>query len=126
MKTRAGFPQHGRPWKDIEADLTRLRNHDADWRQGRVPLYVFGSVPEVAEVGREAFMGFFTENALGARRAFKSVGRMEEDVIGMALDLFHAPVGGAGTMTSGGTESIIRAVKACRDFARASRDQPCF
>jgi sphinganine-1-phosphate aldolase len=126
VKTRAGFPQYGRPWKDIEADLTSLREHDADWRHGRVPLYVFGSTPEVAEVGRKAFMEFFTENALGARRAFKSVGRMEEDVIGMALDLFHGPEGAAGVMTSGGTESIVLAVKACRDFARDSRNQAGF
>jgi glutamate/tyrosine decarboxylase-like PLP-dependent enzyme len=111
---------------EIEADLTRLREHDADWRHGRVPLYVFGSIPEVAEVGREAFIEFFTENALGARRAFKSVARMEEDILGMALDLFDAPEEAIGVMTSGGTESIVLAVKACRDFARATRRQAGF
>ncbi len=44
----------------------------------------------------------------------------------MALDLFHAPDGAAGSMTSGGTESIVLAVKACRDFARVQRDEPTF
>jgi glutamate/tyrosine decarboxylase-like PLP-dependent enzyme len=71
-------------------------------------------------------MAFFSENALGGRRAFKSIGRMEQEVIEMALDLFHAPDGATGSMTSGGTESILLAVKACRDFARARRGDRTF
>lgn len=118
---RTKFPEHGADKADITAALARLRENDADWRGGRVPLYVFGSRPDVAEIGRDAFMEFFTENALGARRAFKSVGRMESDVLGMALDLFHAPEAATGFMTSGGTESILLAVKASRDFARAAK-----
>ena len=94
---------------------------DADWRHGRVPLYVFGATAEVAAVGRSAFDAYFTENALGGKRAFPSLRRMEEEVVGMALDLFHAPPGAAGFMTGGGTESIVMAVKAARDWARASR-----
>ena len=41
----------------------------------------------------------------------------------MALDLFHAPPGAAGAMTSGGTESIVLAVKAARDWGRARRGE---
>lgn len=121
---RTTFPEHGSAKADITAALARLRENDADWRGGRVPLYVFGSRPDVAEIGRDAFMEFFSENALGARRAFKSVGRMEQDVLGMALDLFHAPETATGFMTSGGTESILLAVKASRDFARAAKAKP--
>lgn len=121
---RTKFPEYGSPRADITAALARMRENDADWRGGRVPLYVFGSLPDVAAVGREAFMEFFTENALGSRRAFKSVGRMEEEVLGMALDLFHAPEGASGSMTSGGTESVVLAVKASRDFARSVKNLP--
>ena len=39
----------------------------------------------------------------------------------MCLDLFHAPAAAAGNMTSGGTESVVMAVKACRDYSRARR-----
>ncbi|MDA8049732.1 MAG: aspartate aminotransferase family protein [Rhodospirillales bacterium] len=123
MKARSAFPERGRPRGDIAAALAEMREADADWRGGRVPLYVFGALPEVEEVGREAFMTFFSENALGARRAFKSLGRMEEEIVDMALGLFHAPADGAGVVTSGGTESILLAVKACRDFARARRGE---
>lgn len=118
---RTKFPEHGSAKVDVTAALARMKEGDADWRGGRVPLYVFGSLPDVAEMGRDAFMEYFTENALGSRRAFKSVGRMEEEVLGMALDLFHAPEAASGFMTSGGSESILMAVKASRDFARATK-----
>src|SRR6185437_6979520 len=126
MTGRAGFPAQGRAWPDIAEALARMRANDLDWKGGRVPLYVFGAPDDVAMVGREAFMTFFSENALGARRAFPSLAQMEREVIGMTLDLYHAPDGATGMMTSGGTESILLAVKACRDAARARRGNPRF
>jgi sphinganine-1-phosphate aldolase len=42
-------------------------------------------------------------------------------VVGMGLSLLNAPEGAAGTITSGGTDSITMAVKAARNFARAER-----
>lgn len=118
------FPATGQPADRIAALMDAMKSADANWRAGRVPLYVFGATPAVAEVGRDAFMAFFTENVLGAKRAFGSLKRMEEEVIAMALDLFHGPEGATGNMTSGGTESIVMAVKACRDFNRATRKNP--
>jgi len=118
------FPETGQPADRIAALMDAMKSADANWRAGRVPLYVFGATPAVAEVGRDAFMAFFTENVLGAKRAFGSLKRMEEEVIAMALDLFHGPEGATGNMTSGGTESIVMAVKACRDFNRATRKNP--
>lgn len=116
------FPDTGRPRQEIDAALSAMAQGDADWRGGRVPLYVFGAGADVAEVGRSAFNAYFTENALGGTRAFPSIKRMENEVVAMALDLFHAPEGAAGFMTSGGTESIVLAVQACRDWDRAQRD----
>ncbi|MCC6469391.1 MAG: aspartate aminotransferase family protein [Alphaproteobacteria bacterium] len=101
-----------------------MKTKDADWRHGRTPLYVFKATDAVYEMGRDAFFEFFSENALGARRAFLSVGQMEKEVIEAALDLFHAPADAAGFMTTGGTESIIQAVQTCRDWDRARRKEP--
>jgi len=44
---------------------------------------------------------------------------MEAEIVAMVLKLYHAPEGAAGTMTSGGTESIIMSIKAYRDWAKA-------
>jgi glutamate/tyrosine decarboxylase-like PLP-dependent enzyme len=53
--------------------------------------------------------------------AFPSLRRFESDVVSMTAGLFHAPDGAAGTMTSGGSESLLMAVKTARDWARAER-----
>ena len=74
---------------------------DERWRDGRVPLYVFKATDEVYEVRRGAYFRFFAENALGGKQAFHSVARMEREVVKMALDLFQAPEGASGVMTTG-------------------------
>jgi hypothetical protein len=45
---------------------------------------------------------------------------MEAEIVSMCLRIFHNPQG-AGTMTSGGTESIIMAIKTYRDWAKATK-----
>ena len=57
------------------------------------------------------------------------VRKMDAEVVAQCLSLFNSPLpssavdqaGGAGTTTSGGTESILMACKAYRDRARAER-----
>lgn len=52
---------------------------------------------------------------------------MDSEIVSMCLSLFNSPLptsavdeqGGAGTTTSGGTESILMACKAYRDRAKA-------
>lgn len=121
---RTPFPDHGRSRDDILAALRGMKSDDVDWQHGRAPLYVFKATDSVHEIGRDAFFEYFTENALGARRAFASVRRMEEEVVQNALDLFHAPADATGFMTTGGTESIVQAVQTCRDWTRARRRDP--
>ncbi|MGB7303319.1 MAG: aspartate aminotransferase family protein [Burkholderiaceae bacterium] len=121
---RLSFPEKGRTHDAVLQELRERKQGDADWPGGRVPLFVFRGNDDAFNIGRDAFIEYFTENALGAARAFPSVRGMEQEVIGMVLDLFHAPARAAGFMTTGGTESIILAVQACRNHARAQRDDP--
>ena len=121
MSKRTTLPATGRSHTDILAEMRDMKGADVDWKHGRAPLYVFKATDEAYEVGRAAFMEYFSENALGARRAFPSVKRMEDEIVEMALDLFHAPDGAQGFMTTGGTESIILAMQTCRDWSRAKR-----
>jgi len=120
----ARLPELGRSGDEVLSELREMKGLDADWRHGRVPLYVFKANDEVDRVGREAFVTYFAENALGSKRAFLSLGRMEREVVEMGLGLFGAPEDAQGFMTTGGTESIIQAVRACRNHARAMRGAP--
>jgi sphinganine-1-phosphate aldolase len=121
---RKRLSARGRTQQAILDDMQAMKAGDADWQHGRVPLFVFKATDELYEMGRAAFMEFFSENALGGRRAFPSVKRMEDEVVEMALSLFNAPDDAQGFMTTGGTESIIQAVQTCRDWTRAHRREP--
>eukprot|EP00095_Tigriopus_kingsejongensis_P003316 maker-scaffold612_size124412-snap-gene-0.23 protein:Tk03316 transcript:maker-scaffold612_size124412-snap-gene-0.23-mRNA-1 annotation:"sphingosine-1-phosphate lyase 1-like isoform x2" len=53
--------------------------------------------------------------------AFPGIRKFEAEVVRMTLDLFHGDDDACGTMTSGGTESLILACKTYRDFGKAKK-----
>lgn len=118
--TRATFPPGGVAWPDLKAEMDRRTAGDADWKNGRTAIFFFMANEEAYEVGKRAFMEHFSENALGAARAYPGLAQMERDVIDYGLDLLHAPEGGRGVFTTGGTESILLGVKSARDRYRAA------
>ena len=121
-KTRASLPTKGREWSELQATMQEMGGHDVNWRDGKAAVYVFHSGDDVMQVAHDAYGMFIAENGLGPA-AFPSLKQMETDVVGMALSLQSAPENAAGSMTSGGSESILLAIKACRDFC-AERKTP--
>ena len=119
MMNRKPFPSGGRGWDDLCQDMTARKVDDVKWREGRTPLYVFYNDQQTYEIGRKAFFEFFSENALGAKRAFKSILSMETEVLEFGMSLFNAPAEAAGVFTTGGSESIFIAMKSARDAYRA-------
>jgi len=117
---RIELPASGRPWEELQANMLEMGSGDVDWRGGKAAVYVFHSGDDVMQVAHDAYAMYIAENGLGPG-AFPSLRRMESDVVGMALSLQSAPDAGAGSMTSGGTESIMLAVKACRDYSVAHK-----
>ena len=114
------LPANGTDWDALAAQMQAARAGDADWRDGRLGVFVHYAGEDVLEVAKRAYAMFFTENGLGPS-AFPSLARFEKEVIEMTLGLLNAPAGARGTMTSGGTESILLAMKAARDRAREQR-----
>ena len=101
--------------EQIRAALTALRQHDLPTQGGRTLAYVYDSgLAEVDAVGREALAAYGSTNALDPT-AFPSLLRMEQDLIADAAALLDGPPGTVGTVTSGGTESILLAVQTARD-----------
>jgi glutamate/tyrosine decarboxylase-like PLP-dependent enzyme len=74
---------------------------------------------EVVEVARDAYLEFFTTNAL-YRGYYPGLARFEDEIIDFAADIFHGPEA-RGSVTSGGSESILMGVKSARDRARETR-----
>jgi sphinganine-1-phosphate aldolase len=112
------IPARGTEWNALRERLVALGANDVDWRNARTAVYVFHAGDDVLNVAKDAYALYQSENALGPG-AFPSLKRMEEEVVGMGLSLLHAPEGARGNITSGGTESIMLAVKTARDEARS-------
>ena len=113
------FPEKGTSREALTSRLKDAISRDADWRGGKIFSLVYFAGDEVAEVLKEAYATAFYTNGLGPA-AFKSLKKFESEVISMTADLLHHPEA-AGNMTSGGTESILMAVKTARDCARAEK-----
>lgn len=110
----------GRPAAEVLAELRALRGADAPTRGGRTFAYVYDAgLDGLDELTAEAYTAFATVNGLDPT-VFPSVARLENDLVRAAVDLLGVP-GAQGTFTSGGTESILLAVKTARDHARAVR-----
>ncbi|MER5963515.1 aminotransferase class V-fold PLP-dependent enzyme [Streptomyces sp. NPDC002057] len=110
----------GRPADEVLAELGALRAADAPTRGGRTFAYVYDAGLEgLDELAAAAYTAFATVNGLDPT-VFPSVARLENDVVGAVAALLGAP-DAQGTFTSGGTESILLAVKTARDHARAER-----
>lgn len=111
------LPKEGIGWPALKAQLQEAGQRDADWRGGRVPMFIHYAGDDVLEVAKQAYLMYFSENGLGLR-AFGSLERFESEVVAMGLGLLHGGPLARGAMTTGGTESIFLAVKAARDQAR--------
>jgi sphinganine-1-phosphate aldolase len=117
---RKTLPKAGRPWETLEHDMDVMRADDADWRRGRLPYYIWYGGDDIFEVQKKSYTMFMQENGVGAGRAFQSLKHMEDDVIDFAADLLRGN-SAVGHITSGGSESIFVAMKAARDWARATK-----
>jgi sphinganine-1-phosphate aldolase len=114
------MPSRGLSREEIFARLESYRADDVPWREGRVWAYVYDPGPEAEAVIKDAFTSYLSENGLDPT-AFPSALRLENEVVAMGRAHLHGDDAVVGSFTSGGTESILCAVKAARDFARERR-----
>lgn len=95
--------------------LKALQGADLPVHGGRTLAYVYDSgLAEADALGRDALAAFGGTNGLDPT-AFPSLLRMEQDLVGLAADLLDGPPETVGTVTSGGTESLLLAVQTARD-----------
>ncbi len=112
------LPETGMPKEQVLAAMRAAKGEDINWREGKAFSLVYHAGVEAADLLRQAYNIFLSENALNPT-AFPSLRRFETDVISMTAHLLGGDERVVGNMTSGGTESILMAVKTARDWARA-------
>jgi sphinganine-1-phosphate aldolase len=119
------MPQQGLASEEVLAQLLAMKQGDQDWRGGRVFSLVYSAGDDVHELLQDAQSLYSAENGLNVL-AFPSIGTMQHDIIRNTASLLGAddPASGGGIegyLTSGGTESLLQAVKTARDVARKER-----
>lgn len=111
------LPKSGLPADEILAQLDALKQRDIDWKHGRAFTLAYYAGEDVYAVAIDAYTRFLSTNALNVT-AFPSLRKMQAEVVGMMADLLNGGSEAAGFMTTGGTESILLAVKAARSRGR--------
>lgn len=105
---------------EILAQLDILRAADAPTHGGRVLSYVYDSgLAELDELAAAAIRAVQPVNGLDPT-TFTSVAVMEREVVAFARELLGGGDDVVGSVTTGGTESCLLAVKTARDVWRAS------
>ncbi|PSR03350.1 MAG: aspartate aminotransferase family protein [Bacteroidetes bacterium SW_11_45_7] len=92
------IPVKGKTKKEIFSEMETFRENDVPWQDGRAFSLVFYPGEEVNPT------------------AFPSLRKMETEVVSMAAGLMKGDDQVVGNMTSGGTESILLAVKTAREY----------
>jgi glutamate/tyrosine decarboxylase-like PLP-dependent enzyme len=114
------IPREGRAADELLADLRARASGDANWRGGRVFSLVYHAGEAHEQLVQRAHAQYASANLLNPM-AFKSLKQLEREIVEMAGTLMHGGAETVGTVTSGGTESILCAVAAYRDRARRTR-----
>src|ERR1700683_5373435 len=117
------MPAVGLPRDEVMQQLMAMKRDDQDWRGGRVFSLVYSAGDDVHELLSDALALYSAENGLNVL-AFPSIGVMQHDIVCNTATLLGAddPAAGGeveGCLPSGGTESLLQAVKTARDVGRA-------
>ncbi|XP_077352552.1 sphingosine-1-phosphate lyase 1 [Festucalex cinctus] len=90
--------------------------NEVQWQKGCVSGAVYWGDETLTKLLVKVYGDFAWSNPLHPD-IFPGVRKMEAEVVRMACTLFHGGPNSCGTVTSGGTESILMACKAYRDMA---------
>ena len=103
--------------QEVLAEVSAFGQSDLRWKEGRAFSLAYYAGPEVQAVADQAYAMYGSTNGLNAD-AFPSLKKFQADVVATVNRWVHGDETSAGFMTSGGTESILLAVKAARERGR--------
>jgi sphinganine-1-phosphate aldolase len=129
VQTFAKLPERGRPREEILAEMQDLSAREKPtWHEGRVSGAVYQGDDQHVEFLNRVYAANSQVNPLHAD-LWPSATKYDAEVVAMTASMLGAeaamrfdpkrPV--CGTVTSGGTESIVMAMKTYRDWARETK-----
>lgn len=119
-KQQHTFPNKSTSVHELLDTIKSKRTKDIDWRKGRAFCLIYHPGDEREEGIKQIFDQYYADNALNPT-ATPSIVELETETVSMCADLFHGDENVCGNVTTGGTESILLAVKTARDWAKQHR-----
>ncbi|MCE4626712.1 MAG: aspartate aminotransferase family protein [Desulfurococcales archaeon] len=111
-----GFPESSTKPELVLKELREIASKDLDPNSKRMFGHTYDTgLEEVKEVARKAFLMFLDKTMLDFT-VYPSVLELEREVVRMSASLVGGDDSIIGAFTYGGTESIMLAVKAARDY----------
>eukprot|EP00741_Cyanophora_paradoxa_P004687 tig00000823_g4549.t1 len=114
------LPAQGLPKEEVLARMRKELANEAGWKEGLVSGTVYHGSEELKSLLDAAHCMFSTANPLHPD-VFPGVRRFESECVRMAVTLLNGDEEACGIMTASGTESILLAIKAARDWARETK-----
>ncbi len=111
------FPLKAASREEMLKYITEKKLKDVDWKKGKAFCLVYHPGDERAKLIKEIYDLYFSDNALNPT-ATPSLAELEAETVSMCADLFNGDENVRGNITTGGTESILLAVKTARDWAK--------
>ncbi len=115
------FAERGLDRAALDAEMAELRAKDRHWNELKNLRAAYDGGDDVTAVANAAYLAHIGDNAIYAGNAYPSLRKYEQGVVAMVGEMLNAPEGAVGSITTGGTESILMAVKTARDWARANK-----
>ncbi len=106
--------------QEVLRQVAEIGVKDLNWKQGRAFSLAYYAGADVQEVADQALAMYASTNGLNAD-AFPSLKKFQSEVVQMVSAWVHGGDQAAGFMTSGGTESILMAVKGARERGRREK-----
>jgi sphinganine-1-phosphate aldolase len=122
MMNKKNIPKNGIAAGTLHQQMLDQKKEDLDWKKGKAFCLVYYPGKEKEEMIQKAYSLYFTENALNPM-VFPSLRKMENEVVAMVADLMHGDNNVKGSFTSGGTESILMAIKTAKDYNKKNRPE---
>ena len=121
LETYTRLPEHGRARADVLADLESMAAQERPcWEEGFASGAIYHGDPEHVAFLAQAYTLHSQHNPLHVD-LWPSTNKLEAEIVAMTAAMLHGDDDVAGVVASGGTESIMLAVRAHRDHARAAR-----
>lgn len=133
------LPSDGKPLDWILQEMDKMDvemgGSAESWREGKLSGAVYRKIPsqysmadvhgtyadggdDITKIIVAAYSRYCVSNPLHPE-VFPAIRKMEAEIVAMCVKMYRGPSGATGTMTSGGTESIVMAVKTYREWAKA-------